>query len=256
MNVQNKRRPWHLDMWTPVSRLIERGFPALSIRLADALRIQQPQGRPDHSPTRAWWNELLMICTLFALLCTVLGLVLKDVTWLWIAIVGSTGYGTIRYRQAMRKLERHRDQITAELPEFVQIVVIYLYAGYSVTAAIQNAAKREKNRLTPMTKLVQEAARQLSVQTPLAQVLHRMAVEADTSDMKSIVTVLLTYTTRGGDAMTDTLLEMSRQMWNKRLSLVRRKAEETTVMMIFPLILIFISILLIVGAPAVMFMKW
>jgi len=44
-------------------------------------------------------------------------------------------------------------------------------------------------------------------------------------------------------------------MWSKRLAHARKRAEETTVKLIFPLMLIFIAILLIVGAPAIMFVS-
>jgi len=73
--------------------------------------------------------------------------------------------------------------------------------------------------------------------------------------MRAIVTILLTHTTRGGDSTIQTLLDLSGQMWSKRLAFARKQAEETTVKLIFPLMLIFVAILLIVGAPAIMFVS-
>src|SRR5690606_35826541 len=125
----------------------------------------------------------------------------------------------------------------------------------TVAGALGNIGERWKDKAGPLPSMVREASGQLSTQTSLSQVLHQMAGAADTNDMKSVVTILLTHTTRGGDATLDTLLDISKQMWNKRLSLVRQKAEETSVKMIFPLMLIFVAILLIVGAPAVMFVS-
>lgn len=246
--------PRHFSMFDPVSRMIERLFPVIAMRLSDALKARRSDDVPAQI-VRMWWNRVLFNATMIALLCPVLGVVMKDVTWAVTGLFGFVAYVILSYRREVGKLQRYRDQIAYELPEFVQIVVIYLYAGFTVAASVKNAADRRKHSDSPMSELLRESSRQLSLQTPIAQVLHRMAVEADTNDMKSIVTVLLTHTTRGGEAMIDTLLEICRQMWHKRLSLVRRKAEETTVLMIFPMILIFASILLIVGAPAVMFMK-
>ncbi len=239
----------------PLARVADRMLPFVSFRLAAALRIQRRQTAESEFRSLDWWTHVLSVSSLCLFLGMIGALCLHDGVWLILGLVCAAGYPIMRYQRELGAAAAIRDQITYDLPEFVQVLVIYLFAGLTVAGALRNIGERWKDKAGPLPSMVREASGQLSTQTSLSQVLHQMAGAADTSDMKSVVTILLTHTTRGGDATLDTLLDISKQMWNKRLSLVRQKAEETSVKMIFPLMLIFVAILLIVGAPAVMFVS-
>lgn len=240
----------------PLVRFIERRLPFISYRLHTALKVGSATGDGDHHPRVSdWWETMLASAAGLWLGCTAFGLILGDGIWFWIGLLAGVGYPVIRYRSTIERWTRYQEQITYDLPEFVQLIVIYLYAGLTVSAAIRSTAERWKKRSGPLSDLIRDAARQLNLQAPLVQVLHQLSVRADTNDVKSVVTILLTHTVRGGDAIFDTLLDITRQMWLKKLSLVRKRAQETTVKLVFPLILIFAAILGVIGAPAVLFMN-
>ena len=239
----------------PLAHYADRMLPFVSYRLATAIRIQKRGTHADESQSTTWWMHVLSISSVVQALGIVQSLWLRDAVWLVIGLVCAALYPISRYKRELNAAATVRDQITYDLPEFVQVIVIYLFAGLTVATAIHSVGNRWRNKKGVLPSMIREAAGRLQAQMPLTHVLHQMAGTADTSDMKSVVTILLTHTTRGGDATLDTLLDISKQMWNKRLSLVRKKAEETSVKMIFPLILIFVAILMIVGAPAVIFVS-
>ncbi len=239
----------------PIARLLERSLPFVTYRLASALRIRA-RYEPSVSVSVAdWWQQILKIGIGLLVVCILLSALMEDAIWLLIGLLIVTGIPILRYRAEMDKAELVRESITCDLPEFVQNIVIYLYAGLTASGAISSIAGRWRERSEPLPLLVQDAAAQLACQTPLAQVLHQLAEKADTPDMRAVVTILLTHTTRGGDSTAQTLLDISNQVWSKRLALARKRAEEVTVKLIFPLMLVFIAILLIVGAPAIMFVS-
>ena len=239
----------------PLAHYADRMLPFVSYRLASAIRIQKRGTHADEFQSTTWWMHVLSISSVVQALGIVQSLWLRDAVWLVIGLVCAALYPISRYKRELNAAATVRDQITYDLPEFVQVIVIYLFAGLTVATAIHSVGNRWRNKKGVLPSMIREAAGRLQAQMPLTHVLHQMAGTADTSDMKSVVTILLTHTTRGGDATLDTLLDISKQMWNKRLSLVRKKAEETSVKMIFPLILIFVAILMIVGAPAVIFVS-
>jgi len=239
----------------PLARYLERSLPFMTYRLAAALRIRakyEPSAMPSVTD---WWNHVLKVGSGLLAICLMLAAVMGDPIWLLIGLLLAAGYLMLSYRRVSDKAQMIREQITCDLPEFVQNMVIYLYAGLTASAAISSIAGRWKERTEPLPRLIQEAAAQLAYQAPLGHVLHQLAEKADTSEVRAIVTILLTHTTRGGDSTVQTLLDLSGQMWSKRLAHARKRAEETTVKLIFPLMLIFIAILLIVGAPAIMFVS-
>lgn len=253
--MNRERLPKLRTFALPVARLLERSLPFMTYRLSTALRIRSKYDPSAISSVMDWWNHVLKIGIVLFAICLMIAAVMGDVIWLLIGLLLVAGYPILSYRQVLDKAQMIRERIAYALPEFVQNVVIYLYAGLTASAAINNIAGRWKNRPEPLPRLLQEAAAQLAYQAPLAQVLHQLAEKTDTSDMRAIVTILLTHTTRGGDSTIQTLLDLSGQMWSKRLAFARKQAEETTVKLIFPLMLIFVAILLIVGAPAIMFVS-
>lgn len=238
----------------PAARFMVRRFPVISYRLTHAYRLHSTKRQEEAAYAVDWWSRVLTVGSMSFLLCLLIMLLTGDVVWLLLGFVTFLGCPILRYRMVIDAAEAYREQITYELPEWLQILVIYLYAGYPVPAALQQMAKKWQHRTGPLAAALHQAAAKLSYQASLSQVLHELAEQADTNEMRSIVTILLSHTLRGGDSTLDTLLDISRQMWDKRLALVRKRAEETTVKMIFPLIVIFIAVLIIVAAPAVMFL--
>ncbi len=62
-------------------------------------------------------------------------------------------------------------------------------------------------------------------------------------------TVLLNYK-RGGNQLALSLRELSRDLWEKRKAISRKRGEEASSKLIFPMVLIFIAVLIIVAYPA------
>src|SRR5690606_9875433 len=156
-SMRRARQQLYVIVFGPVSRLFERWFPVTTYRLSEALRIhRRSHQNHDHDserqldPTHVWWCQVIMIVVIIWIACLVLCLVMKDIIWIWIGLSGAVGYATIRYREELGKLSRYRDQISVELPEFLQIVVIYLYAGYTVAASVKVAADRRMDHRSPM----------------------------------------------------------------------------------------------------------
>jgi len=64
-------------------------------------------------------------------------------------------------------------------------------------------------------------------------------------------TVLLNYR-RGGTDFVTALNRLSQELWQKRISLSRTLGEQASSKLVFPMVLIFIVVLIIIATPAIM----
>src|SRR5690606_29931694 len=144
-----------------------------SYRLAAALRVTGWSERSAKPDTAEWWARVILIGIGLFISCFVITMLVHDGVWLGIGLVGLIGYPVIKYRTAVQQLERYQRLIAYELPEFVQILAIYLYAGFTASSAMISTADCWKQHTGPLSKLVHDAAGRLTYQAPLHQVLHR-----------------------------------------------------------------------------------
>lgn len=69
------------------------------------------------------------------------------------------------------------------------------------------------------------------------------------------VTAVLINQRRGGDTFVLAMQDVGRQLWEKRKAVARRRGEEASTKLVFPMMLMFLVILAVVGAPALLMMK-
>jgi tight adherence protein C len=66
--------------------------------------------------------------------------------------------------------------------------------------------------------------------------------------------VLLVNIRRGGDMLVPALQDLARQLWEKRKAAARTLGEQASSRLTFPLAVIFLLIMVLTGAPALMLM--
>ena len=76
-----------------------------------------------------------------------------------------------------------------------------------------------------------------------------------TPEINKFVTVVLQNMRKGNDELVAVLTVQAAECWEMRKHAARRLGEEASTKLLFPLILMFIAILIIVGTPAVLAMK-
>lgn len=207
---------------------------------------------------RKWTRTLLVQTVLALLLMGMLAAVGEFGPLMTVAAVLAGGvYPLLKIRQLDHEVERRKRMILMRLPVFVNKLQLMLQAGLTLHSAFLRAAESEAlpgdgKEKHPFARQMDIAVNQLKNATPLFQVLDQLSRRCGMQEMTFFATALQMNARRGGDELAAALGLLSRELWEKRKNAVRKLAEEASAKMLFPLMLIFLAVLVAAGAPAIM----
>jgi tight adherence protein C len=194
----------------------------------------------------------------YQLLCA---LVLPTV-WIWIAVgaggsaaltilvaiffagIGWIGPGIVVQRRAETRLRR----IDRAMPELIDLLVVTVEAGMSISAALQLAGERMKGPLGDELRIVLQEQRMGL--TPV-QALENMVGRASTPGVEAFVRTMIQGQLLGV-TIGQILRSLAIEMRKRRRAQVEQQAQKAPIKMLFPLIfMIFPALFVILLGPAV-----
>ncbi|SLK04003.1 MULTISPECIES: type II secretion system F family protein [unclassified Paenibacillus] len=159
------------------------------------------------------------------------------------------------YKDLNIKVQRRDQDILMELPELLNRIVLLVGAGETVQRAIVHCVASQGERNHPLynelRKTVGDWNNGYSFQQSFEQFSRRCGVQEVTI---FTTTVLLNFRRGGGDFVL-ALRDLSHVLWEKRKAVSRAKGEQASSKLVFPMVLIFFSIVVMIGAPAFMMMN-
>jgi len=171
------------------------------------------------------------------------------------AIVGAL-LPALRYKELKSKLERRRQTIVLELPELLSRLLLMVNAGENVMRALEKILSRqgEAARNHPLYGELASALAAVKRGEPLAAALEEFGRRCAVPEAKLFATTLLINSRRGGETFVSALRELSRTLWERRKAVARTLGEQASSRMAFPLAIIFLLIMVLVGAPSMLMM--
>ncbi|GAB2724109.1 type II secretion system F family protein [Paenibacillus thermoaerophilus] len=210
-------------------------------------------GEQQASELAGKWRASVVRETVLVLAAAVAVLIAADPAAGAALLVLAGGWPWVRYRMLDRKLTERRHDIVRELPEFLNRLVLLLNAGEPVQQAFRSAAERYGQRGdSALGKELSGVLVHLQNRMPFPAALEWFHQRCATPEVSMLTTTLLLNMRRGGQELTLTLRELSRNLWEKRKALALIRGEQASSKLIFPLMLMFAAVLLIVAAPALM----
>ncbi|WP_440117420.1 type II secretion system F family protein [Paenibacillus sp. QZ-Y1] len=159
------------------------------------------------------------------------------------------------YKDLNTKVQRRDQDILMELPELLNRIVLLVGAGETVQRAIVHCVASQGERDHPLynelRKTVGDWNNGYSFQQSFEQFSRRCGVQEVTI---FTTTVLLNFRRGGGDFVL-ALRDLSHVLWEKRKAVSRAKGEQASSKLVFPMVLIFFTIVVMIGAPAFMMMN-
>nr|WP_249866162.1 type II secretion system F family protein [Paenibacillus konkukensis] len=98
------------------------------------------------------------------------------------------------------------------------------------------------------------AAHEIRMNGSFAKAMEDFNKRCGVQEVSLFTTTLLLNYKRGGDELVMSLKELSVTLWDKRKSLAKTLGEEASSKMVFPMVLIFMVVMIIVAAPAILTM--
>lgn len=150
--------------------------------------------------------------------------------------------------------KERKDMILLELPEVVNKMILLINAGETVQQALVKCVTTANNPNSPLMIELTETVNKMMSNEPFHQVLNDLSKKCGIREISIFTTTILLNYRKGGSDLILALRELSHELWEKRKTISKTKGEEASSKLVFPLVLIFIAVMIIVGYPALTIM--
>lgn len=166
------------------------------------------------------------------------------------------------YMDLDKKIKQREQAIVMELPEFLNKIILLVNAGETVQEAMLRAVESKVVRaeqgketiLNPLYVELQQVANEMRNNRSFAEALQDFSKRCAVHEVSVLVTTMLLNYRKGGGDFVASLRELAHELWDKRIAVARILGEEASSKMVFPMVIILIVVMIIVGAPATMSM--
>lgn len=154
-------------------------------------------------------------------------------------------------KQLDEKIRKRRRSIQLDFPEFLSKLALLVNAGLTATTAITRISKDAK-RKRPLYDELSAAIKEIEGGKPEAQVYEDFARRCRVPEVSTFVAILIQNLRKGNGEMVPLLRLQADSCWEDRKNTAKKLGEEAATKLVFPMALIFIAILIMLLAPAVM----
>ena len=146
------------------------------------------------------------------------------------------------------------ERIFLSLPDLLDLLVVCVEAGLGLDAAMRRVADDLEDAAPDASYEFAMCNMQLQMGIPKKQALHDLGVRSGVDDMRSLAAILI-QAEKFGSSIAQALRVQSDSMRVKRRQMAEEKAQQTSVKMIFPLVIfIFPGVFVVIVGPAAVMM--
>lgn len=280
MRIDNKQLNVVIERWGVklLERLqAERRWPGMFTMIQLKLVMLEGPTTQSNAAIR-FLGRNLMIVLAAVLTVLLLGISAGDQPLLLAGLGAAVLLPFFLLRQLDSRIRTKKRQILIELPELLSKLILLVNAGDTVQQAIgrcvAHPADAAKSTVKGKRKAsAKDAADEATAMHPLDRELAVLARDMGNGLSFSIAlehfskrcgvqevtlftnTVLLNYR-RGGDDFVTSLRELNRVLWDKRKALAKTLGEEASSKLVFPMVLIFVVVMVVVATPAILLMSF
>jgi tight adherence protein C len=157
-------------------------------------------------------------------------------------------------RELDRKIEQRKRGILTDLPGYLNTLSLLLGAGLTYTAAVEKAvADADPGR--PLYSELQLALAETRSGAPVSRAYENFSRRCGIPEVTRYASTVLQNINRGSADLSQVLSLLSQECWQKRKDIARKQGEEASSKLVFPMVMIFVAVSIIVLAPAIMAMS-
>nr|WP_210023417.1 MULTISPECIES: type II secretion system protein [unclassified Paenibacillus] len=161
----------------------------------------------------------------------------------------------VMYKQISNQSQKRKRQMLIELPEVLNRILLLVSAGETVPQALIRSVEGKEHTGNPLLTELALAVHALKMNVSFSKVMEDFSKRCAMQETSLFTTTLLLNYKRGGDELMMSLQELSIALWDKRKALARTLGEEGSSKLVFPMVLIFFVVMVIVAAPAMLMMS-
>lgn len=153
-----------------------------------------------------------------------------------------------------KKLIKKKRLILTDLPDFINTLALLINAGLPFTSAVQKIV-RDSNTERPLYRELRCLLSDLEAGKPINQSYEDFSLRCRIPETTRFVSTVLQNLSRGSSDMVYVLRILAQDAWDKRKDVAKKQGEEAAAKLIFPMVLMFLAVTIIVLAPAIMSMS-
>lgn len=201
--------------------------------------------------------EILSAATLCIFIITLLSVLAGgDRSLLGFGLLAAAVIPMVMVRDLDVKIRKKQQQMILELPDILSTIVLLVNAGETVNRAwIRCVEGRPHKAQTPLYKELAHAVHELQMNVSFVKVMEDFSKRCALHEVSLFTSTLLLNYKRGGSDFVVALHALSLELWQRRKSVSRTLGEEASSKLVFPMVLIFVVVMVIVAAPALLMMK-
>lgn len=204
--------------------------------------------------TRMFATQLISIIILCLFGTVIIGFMTVDHLLVFIGLMFAFFIPALMLNQLSKNEKERKHKILLELPEFVNKIILLVNAGETVQQAFIRCVELNDNFDSPLYKELRETVNRLTSNEPFPHVLNELSKQCAIQEVAIFTTTVLLNYRKGGQDLILSLRELSHDLWEKRKNISRTKGEEASSKLVFPLVIIFVAVMIIVGYPAITIM--
>lgn len=165
----------------------------------------------------------------------------------------AVGIGVYLFSDSMldKKVEERTQNIRYEFPEFLSKLSLLINAGLSFEEAWERVLQGTKQD-TVLFHEFNKTCKEIKANIPTEVSLKNLARRCKVNEISKFSTIVIQNIKKGTSDITYMLTELSNECWNSRKALAMKKGEEASAKLLFPMILMLLSVFIITVVPALM----
>jgi tight adherence protein C len=198
-----------------------------------------------------WANKLVYVMLSFLFIALVGAVSKPDGGFLFFSISLVVGVLYITDNEINEKIKKRRVSIRMDFPDFINKLTLLINAGMTISRAWEKIVTDDTKGGTLYDELCITLS-DIRSGKPEQRAYEDFAKRCRTPEITRFVSVILQNLRKGNSEMVSILRVHANECWDMRKNTAKKLGEEASTKMLLPMMLMFLAILLIVGAPAVL----
>jgi len=159
----------------------------------------------------------------------------------------------MRIRRLYRQAEERRREMVSALPALLGKLTLLVGAGETVQGALHRCADAGDPD-NALYRELRRAAHAIRNGESFQHALERFGRRCGVQEAAVFTAAVLLNYRKGGDRFVMSLRELSYGLWDKRKAIARIRGEEAASKLSFPLVVVFLVLMVLIGSPAILSM--
>lgn len=150
-----------------------------------------------------------------------------------------------------QKIEERTQNIRYEFPEFLSKLSLLINAGLNFNDAWEKVLE-STDKKTVLYKEFSKTHKEIEANIPIEVSLKNLSRRCKVNEISKFSTIITQNIKKGTSNMTNMLEILGSECWRERKNLAKKKGEEASSKLLFPMMLMLIAVFIITVVPALM----